>query len=84
MAERKEVLDGLQGGELLYTSGHVMLYLGKADENYYVLHNTSTESRDDGGKDEFYRCLITTTSPGKRGQTILDRLIQVNALFPID
>ena len=82
--ERREVLDSLQGGELLYTSGHVMLYLGKVDGEYYVLHNTSTESRDDGGKDEFYRCVITTMGLGKTGQTIIERLIQMNALFPID
>ena len=82
--QRKEVLDGLKGGELLYTSGHVMLYLGCVGEEYYILHNTSTEARDDGGKDEFYRCLITTTDLGKSGQTILERLIQMNALFSID
>ncbi len=84
VAGRKEVLDGLQGGELLYTSGHVMLYLGKVNGEYYILHNTSTESRDDGGTDAFYRCLITTTGLGRSGQTILERLIQMNALFPID
>lgn len=84
IGQRRDVLDSLQGGELLYTSGHVMLYLGKADGEYYVLHNTSTESRDDGGKDEFYRCVITTMGLGKTGQTILERLIQMNALFPID
>ena len=81
-AQRKEALDQLQGGELLYTSGHVMLYLGKTDGEYYVLHNTSTESRDDGGLDEFYRCVITTMRLGKSGQTILERLIQRNTLFP--
>ncbi len=82
--QRREALDRLQGGELLYTSGHVMLYLGKVDGEYYVLHNTSTEARDDGGQDEFYRCVITTMGLGKTGQTILERLIQMNALFPID
>ena len=82
--QRQEALDSLRGGELLYTSGHVMLYLGKTDGEYYVLHNTSTESRDDGGKDEFYRCVITTLQLGKAGQTILERLLQRNALFPID
>jgi len=81
MGERRELLDGLQGGELLYTSGHVMLYLGKADGEYYVLHNTSTESRDDGGSEEFYRCVITTMGLGKTGQTILERLIQVNDML---
>ena len=84
LRQRQSFLDGLQGGELLYTSGHVMLYLGNADGEYYVLHNTSTESRDDGGKDEFYRCVITTTGLGKTGQTILERLIQMNALISID
>jgi len=84
IVQRQEMLNRLQGGELLYTSGHVMLYLGKTDSEYYVLHNTSTESRDDGGKDEFYRCVITTMGLGKTGQTILERLIQWNALFPID
>ncbi len=82
--KRRDMLDGLQGGELLYTSGHVMLYLGKTDGEYYVLHNTSTESRNDGGSDEFYCCVITTMGLGKTGQTILERLIQMNALFPID
>lgn len=82
--QREALLDGLQGGELLYTSGHVMLYLGSENGAYYILHNTSTESRDDGGKDEFYCCVITTTGLGKSGQTILERLIQMNALFSID
>lgn len=82
--ERRKIMGGLAGGELLYTSGHVMLYLGQVDGEAYVLHNTSTESRDDGGTDEFYRCVITTMSIGKKGQTILERLIQMNTLFPID
>lgn len=84
LQQRKDLLDSLQGGELLYTSGHVMLYLGKVDGAYFILHNTSTEARDDGGTDAFYRCVITTTGLGKTGQTILERLIQMNTLISID
>lgn len=36
--ERKELLSQLQPGVPLYFRGHVMLYLGTAEDDYYVIH----------------------------------------------
>lgn len=36
---RKDKLDSLLPGSALYMPGHVMLYLGKFDEKYYVIHD---------------------------------------------
>jgi len=36
--ERKIILDGLKTGDILFMKGHVMMYLGKFGNEYYVIH----------------------------------------------
>jgi hypothetical protein len=36
--DRKIILDGLKTGGLLFMKGHVMMYLGKFGNEYYVIH----------------------------------------------
>ncbi len=40
--EKKTVLDTMPAGAALYFSGHTMIYLGKADGQYYVISAVST------------------------------------------
>ncbi len=39
IASRKKKMDKLSPGAALYMPGHVMLYLGKNNNNYYVIHS---------------------------------------------
>lgn len=80
LAARSKILDELEAGALLYSPGHVMVYLGKVDDEYYVLHNTTTEFLPDGTEEAFYRCVITTMSLGKSGETIENQLVAVKVL----
>jgi cell wall-associated NlpC family hydrolase len=51
--ERQRLLDQLPSGSLLFFPGHVMLYLGKHKDNYYVTHAIAyygeKEKRDTDG-----------------------------------
>ena len=51
-AQKKEILDNLFVGSLVFVSGHVMMYLGKVGNDYYIIHNFNSY----GG------CNITTTN----------------------
>ena len=42
LEEKKAILDTMPAGAALYFSGHTMLYLGKADDQYYVISAVST------------------------------------------
>ena len=75
--QRKELLNQLPAGVLLYSPGHVMLYLGKHEGEYYILHNTTTEVLSDGTEKGYYRCVISPMSLGKKGKTILEQLLEV-------
>jgi len=80
ITERRECLEKKELGTLLFTAGHVMLYLGEYEGEYYVLHNTTTEKQYDGTEEFFYRCVITSMSLGKTGETILERLLETKSL----
>ena len=41
ISEKLKILDNLNSGDLIYTEGHVMIYLNKIGKNYYVIHNGS-------------------------------------------
>ena len=56
---KKEILNDLQCGSLVFVSGHVMMYLGKVGNNYYIIHNFSS-----GGG-----CNISTTNLIRSGST---------------
>ncbi|MFA7672415.1 MAG: SH3 domain-containing protein [Clostridia bacterium] len=38
--EKQVQLDGLPAGTMIFMDGHVMLYIGKYDQKYYILHDT--------------------------------------------
>ncbi len=79
-AKRYEMLDCLEAGALLYSPGHVMLYLGTYMDEYYILHNTTTEFLADGTEEAYYRCVITTMGLGKKGKTITEQLLEMKVL----
>lgn len=74
---KKELLDSLPTGTLLYSPGHVMLYLGSYEGEYYVLHNTTTEVLSDGTEKSYYRCVISPMSLGEKGNTIIEQLSEI-------
>ena len=49
--EREQVLDLLEVGAPLYMKGHVMIYLGKINDKYYVIHDGAGYGvQDEDGK----------------------------------
>jgi len=58
-AAKKNILNDLHVGSLVFVSGHVMMYLGHVGDNYYILHNFSS-----GGG-----CNISTTNLIRSGST---------------
>lgn len=58
-ADKKAILDNLQVGSLVFVSGHVMMYLGKVNNDYYIIHNFNSY----GG------CNITTSRLLRSGST---------------
>lgn len=46
--EKKEILDTLPAGSLLYFNGHGMMYLGKEGDKYYVISSFSSMMDADG------------------------------------
>ena len=41
ISEKLNILDSLNSGDLLYSKGHVMVYLNKIGNNHFVIHNGS-------------------------------------------
>ena len=58
-SQKKQILDHLSVGSLVFVSGHVMMYLGKVGNDYYIIHNFNSY----GG------CNITTTNLIRSGST---------------
>lgn len=55
ISERKTILDKLLAGDLLFMKGHVMMYLGKLKDKYYVIHQGSGfRIKDDNGVFKIY------------------------------
>ena len=75
-SERRELLEQTGMGTLLYSPGHVMMYLGEYEGEYYVLHNTTTERLQNGTEEAFYRCVITSMSLGEKGNTIFEAILE--------
>jgi hypothetical protein len=76
LREKKKFLEKAPSAiSLLYLKGHIMLYLGKVKDNYYVIH----DMWDYGGKDRnIYvgRVVVSTLSLGEESKkgSLLDRL----------
>lgn len=49
----------------------------KYEGEYFVLHNTTTEFLSDGTEKSYYRCVISPMSLGKRGNTMMEQLLEV-------
>ena len=75
---KKAQLDELPAGAVLYFSGHEMLYLGKADDRYYVVSAVSSmlNSEEEAGGRLRVRSIVISSLDTKRmnGRTWLQEL----------
>jgi len=84
--QEADVLKKLPSGiSILYMPGHIMLYLGKDNGNYYVIHDTwaYTEGRwSSRVKKHIGRVVVSDLSLGKYGKTgsLLERLVSVSVI----
>ncbi len=61
--EKKKLLDKTPIGSILYFEGHVMLYLGKVEDEYYVISETARIAISEEAQNEIenaHSCMITT------------------------
>ena len=76
VSNKGEALDSLPTGSLLFTNGHVMIYLGNRDDNHYVLHNAGSFCQK-GGK-VYHQYGVTVSSLEKmfmmKGEAFVDSL----------
>lgn len=63
LEERSKLFDGLEPGTTLYSKGHVMLYLGKHGQEYYMIHALSRFCRQEGGELKEYKSRETLVTP---------------------
>ncbi len=75
--EKKEILEKLPIGSLVYFKGHIMLYLGKTDGEYYVISETARIS-EGGELINAHSCMVTPLSVKRQnGNTWLRELAAV-------
>lgn len=70
--EKLRVLEGADVGDLLYSPGHVMLYLGRLDGEHYVIHDVSRSGMvDENGRrhGEVFRGVSVTPLIGVHSST---------------
>ena len=90
--EKKEILDKIPIGSLLYFKGHIMLYLGKVGEEYYVISETARfllNEKVEGNKLQestdniisAHSCMITPLSVKRpNGNTWLEELRMIRCI----
>ncbi len=86
-AERRQILDALPPASLLHMDGHVMLYLGKSDGDYWVVHAyTGHMERTADGALHYRPAMRVAISPlsllRSDGSTYLDSLTSVRQWLP--
>ncbi|KAJ50614.1 hypothetical protein BD780_002696 [Clostridium tetanomorphum] len=66
--EREDILDDLNPGGVLYMPGHTMIYLGKYNGEYYMIHDFSGYyNKQDDGKYKYYKAGQVMVTPVKLG-----------------
>ena len=71
--EKKTILDELSLGTMLVWNGHVVLYLGKQDERYYVISSVSSAVIPDGKLNKVRNVIINSLDVKRvSGDTWLD------------
>lgn len=51
MEKREDILNQLQLGDPIHLKGHVVMYLGKLEENHYIIHtDAGYEIKDKDGR----------------------------------
>lgn len=59
VAKKNEALDSTEAGSLLWFPGHIMIYLGKYQGDYYVLSYTGSKLNPRGyGTEQIYSCYV--------------------------
>ncbi len=82
--ERERFMEALPIGSILYFSGHEMLYLGKYDDQYYVISSVSKIRDPQGGTAvDRIRSTVISTLDTKRasGLTWLEALTSANVPY---
>ena len=87
-AERRQILDALPPGSLLHMDGHVMIYLGKSDGDYWIIHAYTGHLETTAAGPVYRKIMRVAISPltlqRSNGATFLDSLTSVRQWLPDD
>lgn len=87
-AERRQILDALPPGSLLHMDGHVMIYLGKSDGDYWIIHAYTGHLEATAAGPVYRKAMRVAISPltlqRSNGATFLDSLTSVRQWLPDD
>ena len=87
-AERRQILDALPPGSLLHMDGHVMIYLGKSDGDYWIIHAYTGHLETTAAGPVYRKIMHVAISPltlqRSNGATFLDSLTSVRQWLPDD
>lgn len=87
-AERRQILDALPPGSLLHMDGHVMIYLGKSDGDYWIIHAYTGHLETTTAGPVYRKTMRVAISPltlqRSNGVTFLDSLTSVRQWLPDD
>lgn len=87
-AERRQILDALPPGSLLHMDGHVMLYLGKSDGDYWIIHAYTGHLEATAAGPVYRKAMRVAISPltlqRSNGATFLDSLTSARQWLPDD
>lgn len=61
--KREELFRTLKPGTPLFILGHVMIYLGEHNGDFYIIHNFTGNFTEENGTLQFNRVMATTVSP---------------------
>ena len=80
--EKTAILDKTPAGTLLYFPGHIMIYLGKADGNYYVISSVGTFVQN-GNAEHVSNVIVNTLNTQRaNGTTWLDNISAIQWVEP--
>lgn len=74
---KKSILELVPAGSILYMNGHVMIYLGKFNDKFYIIHSLAGYTKNNEVKDVMKVVITSLDLKRKNGASYLEELKNV-------
>lgn len=75
-AKKKEILDSLPAGAILRFNGHIVMYIGQENGNYYCINDLGSLYKEEGTEDSttvmYQYSVVINTIDVRRGSAAAD------------